>query len=151
MTRSAYLVILSLVAFALSACDDWFSRHVEVAGPDTASFALDSPSTQAVLATVREYAAQANLRCPSVNELPFECSRTPIRVRVQLSEHGLVVCYFAHGASFERGKFGRRMDQLQGLLSERFGSQSVTTVPYDCPRKTTTTSDGTGTQSEGKN
>ena len=134
VTRSAYLrwVILSTVAVALlSACDGWYFRRIDVANPDTAGFALGSPPTQAVLATLRDYAAQAHLHCPSGNEFPFECSRTPIRIWVQQSEHGLVVCYYALGAAFERRKFEHRMDQLQSMLSERLGERSVTSIPYD--------------------
>jgi hypothetical protein len=132
MTQSARRVLLAAMALALSACDGLYFRRIDITGADTAAFAVQGPSTQAVIATLRDYAAQANLRCPGPDELPFECSRQPIRVRAQSSEHGITVCYKALGVAFERGKFERRMDRLQSMLVERFGMHSVLSTPDSC-------------------
>ena len=133
MTRKTYFVVWTAVALALVGCDGWYFRRIDVTGPETAGFALDSASTQAVLLALRDYATQAKLRCTSVDALPFECSRTPVRVWAQQSQHGVAVCYSAHGASFEQKKFQRRIDHLQRLLVERLGARSVTSSQANCP------------------
>lgn len=133
MTRTARIVLMSTMAFALSACDGIYFRRIDISGADTAAVAVRSPNVQGVISTLRDYAAQAKVNCPATDELPFECSRPPIRIIALSSEHGVTVCYIALGAAFESTKFERRMDRLQSMLAERFGAQSVQSSRDGCP------------------
>jgi hypothetical protein len=45
----------------------------------------------------------------------------------------VVVCYSAMVGPFEGGKFQRRMDRLQTMLQERFGTEAVSISPEQCP------------------
>ena len=114
MTR---VMLFSMVALALSACDGIYSRRIDISGADTDAVAVRSADTQTVISALRDYAEQAKLNCPATDELPFECRRQPIRIILaQSSKDHIVVCYFAMGAAFEHAKFERRMDRLQSLL-----------------------------------
>jgi hypothetical protein len=133
VTRTAHIVLMSTMAFALSACDGIYFRRIDISGADTAAVDVRSPDAQRVISTLRDYAAQAKVNCPAADKLPFECSRQPIRILALLSEHGVTVCYIAMGTAFESTKFERRMDHLQSMLAERFGALSVQSSRNSCP------------------
>jgi hypothetical protein len=126
------LVILVGTLVGLAACDAFFNRRIDIAGPDRTAFAIDGAGTRAAVSTLREYSAQANLDCPSTDELPFECRRASIRIRAELSGDVISVSYYAMGAAFDAGTFARRMDSLEALLVTRFGAPNVSDTSM-CP------------------
>jgi hypothetical protein len=126
-------VVIACMALGYSGCDGVYYRRIEVADRETGSFAIDGPSTEALVSTLRAYAVDSKLSCPDSNQLPFECGRVPIRVWAQSAEHGFTVCYSAMGAAFERGKFEGRIKHLEEMLVNRFGTGSVTSVREMCP------------------
>ncbi|MFL6604618.1 MAG: hypothetical protein ACJ8R9_25240 [Steroidobacteraceae bacterium] len=126
-------VVIASMAMAQCGCDAMFYRRIEVRDPETAAFAIDGPSAQALVSIVRAYAVDSKLTCPDSNQLPFKCSHGSYRVSAQSAEHGITVCYFAWGAQFERRKFEGRIKHLEEVLVNRFGAGSVTSMRDQCP------------------
>ncbi len=125
-------LFIMFTAVALSGCDAWFFRRIDVVAQNGASFSVNSASTSALLSTVREYAAELGLPCQETNRLPIECYKQPVRVWAVLTERGVSVCYYATGAPFEKSKFEARITRLEAILVSRFGVTSVSSQATQC-------------------
>jgi hypothetical protein len=125
-------LILAGAVIILCGCDGMYFRRIEIRGSDAAAFAVDGQSTQAVVSTLRAYAAGWKLSCNESSALPFECRRVPISVRAVSTQQGVSVCYFARGTQFERKKFEAYIQHLEEMLVSRFGAASVTAETGMC-------------------
>ena len=123
---------LAATLLCLTGCDAWYYRSIDVAAADSATFTVDSPSTEQLLSTLREYAADQRLTCAEAHELPIKCAGIPVRVSAVATPGGAVVCYHAMGAQFERARFEKRMDLLQERLTARFGPARVSSRRESC-------------------
>src|SRR5882724_3625031 len=114
---------LVLAAVLLVAgCDAWFFRRIDVT----------TEKNVAVAEVIIAYAKKENIPCSEATALPVECWRQPIRIWAVATEQGAVVCYNAMGIPPEKGKFTRRMDELETKLRQDTGS-AVAPSDQRCP------------------
>ena len=126
--------LLFAAVLALSGCDAWFDRRIDITASDIASFSVTGPSSSSLARIVRQYSDAHGLLCSESNQLPIECYRQPIRVWAVATEKGAVVCYAAIGIPLERAKFAGRMDELEGALRGTFVVESVSSQVGQCPQ-----------------
>ena len=126
------ILILVVATILVTGCDAWFFRRMEVTTPEQKAFSVSASSTSILISALREYSGEHRLSCPESDQLPFECFRQPRHIWAYSTDRGAVVCFYAIGAQFEANKFRREMQELESLLRERLGTQSVSSAAMPC-------------------
>ncbi len=126
-------ILLAVTSVALTGCDAWFSRRMDVVISSHMVVGITETSASRLVGSIREYASANGIACSASDGLPIECFRQPIRIWAVATESGATVCYSAMGIPLESSKFERRMNELEGTLVKAMGRAAVSIQSGDCP------------------
>lgn len=113
LARTAFFI----TTVCLAGCDALFIKRVELQRPND-PFQAKTYETKktTIISTIDRIAADNNLSCRTRQGVARYCSKPPRTLVAFEDKHGFAICLFVLGTNWEKSKFTRLAETLEGAL-----------------------------------